>query len=88
MKVILWTIVLTALLLVFSWVEATILYYHVNFTWHEYIACAQFIAGVLLFIWGIDLKKRGAIVITIGIGLAVSTFLVASAVAQAHLQGL
>lgn len=87
-KVMLWAIVLTALLLVFSWAEATVLYYHVDFTWYKYIACAQFLVGVLLFLWGIDLKKRGTIVIAIGVGLSVSTLIVASAIAQAQLQGL
>lgn len=87
-KVMLWAIVLTALLLVFSWAEATVLYYHVDFTWHKYIACAQFLVGVLFFLWGIDLKKNSVIVTAIGVGLAVSTLIVASAIAQAQLQGL
>lgn len=87
-KVLLWAIVLTALLLVFSWAEATVLYYHVNFACHEYIAWAQFLVGALLFLWGIDLKKNSAIVSAIGAGLAISTLIVACAIAQAHLQGL
>lgn len=87
-KALLWVIVLTALLLAFSWVEATVLYYHVKPTWHMHVACIQLLVGVLLFLWGIDLKKNSAIVIAAGVGLAMSALFVASAIAQAHLLGL